>query len=68
MEFLRQLLVAFHGIGMSALPIAHFAAKFADLATQFPQFPLQSLQRRAVAQGTNVSGCLARKIQKRGSS
>jgi len=49
-----MVLDALDGIGMAALPIAHVAAKFTDLAAQLRQFPLQSLQGRAVCAGTCV--------------
>lgn len=51
---------------MSALPIAPFATKLADLAAQRLQFPLHLLPSRAVRTGNRRSRRLGRKIQKRG--
>ena len=65
-KFLLQLLDAPNGIGMAALPIAHVAAKFTDLAAQLRQFPLQSLQGRAACAGNERLRRLPREIQKRG--
>jgi hypothetical protein len=44
-KFLLQLLEALDGIGMSALPRAHFAA---EITPQLLQRPLQTLNSRAV--------------------
>jgi hypothetical protein len=63
---LLQLLDALDGIGMAALPIAHVAAKFTDLAAQRRQFPLQALQGRAACAGNPGLRRLAREVQKRG--
>ncbi|NLX99345.1 MAG: hypothetical protein GXY83_24675 [Rhodopirellula sp.] len=65
-KFLLQSLDALDGIGMAALPIAHLAAKFTDLATHLRQFPLQTLQGRAACAGNQRFRRLAREIQKRG--
>jgi len=65
-QLILQLIEAFHGIGMSAFPIAHFATKFADLAAQLPQFPHQALQGRAVCTGNKRLRRRGRKVQKRG--
>ena len=65
-EFFGQLLVASYGIGVSAFPITDFAAKFADRATQLPQFLLHALQGRAVSAGKKRLRRLTGAFQKRG--
>jgi hypothetical protein len=66
LKFLLQLLDALDSIGMAALPLAHVAAKFTNLAAQLRQLPLQALQDRAAYAGNERLRRLARKIQKRG--
>jgi hypothetical protein len=65
-EFFGQLLVAFYGIRMTAFPIAHVTAKFPDLATQLPQFPLYALQSGTVCTGNKRPMRLVGEFQKRG--
>jgi hypothetical protein len=66
LQFVFQPLNPLDSVGVSALPIPHFATKLTDLAAQCPQFLLHSSQGRAVRAGNRRFLRLARKLQERG--